>query len=65
MKYFDYLIGQEQDAPPCAFFNLVRTNDHVTIEQGSRLSHLSNLVALSEELELYDKEQEAVYANLL
>jgi hypothetical protein len=65
MKYVDYLISQAQDAPPCAFFNLVRTQQHVTIEQGSRLSHLSNLVALSEELELYDKEQEAFYANLL
>lgn len=63
MKYFDYLIGASQSTIPASFFSLVRGGKGVTIERGERLNQLTTIVALNEEMELYDKEQEAVYAN--
>jgi len=64
MKYFDYLINNSQIKIPTAFFNLVRTEQGINVEHGDRLSQLNTVVALNEELELYDKEQEALYSNL-
>jgi AAA15 family ATPase/GTPase len=64
MKYFDYLIANAETKVPTAFFSLVRTEQGITVEQGDRLSQLNTVIALNEELELYDKEQEAFYANL-
>jgi len=64
MKYFDYLIENSQTKIPTAFFNLVRTEQGINVEHGDRLSQLNTVVALNEELELYDKEQEALYSNL-
>jgi len=63
MKYFDYLINNSQIKIPTAFFNLVRTEQGINVEHGDRLSQLNTVVALNEELELYDKEQEALYSN--
>jgi len=63
MKYFDYLIENSQTKIPTAFFNLVRTEQGINVEHGDRLSQLNTVVALNEELELYDKEQEALYSN--
>lgn len=63
MKYFDYLLKQSKTDVPAAFFNLVRTGNGVCVEQGENLNQLKTIVALEEELELYDKEQEAFYAN--
>lgn len=64
MKYFDYLIANAQTQIPTAFFSLVRTGHRVNVEQGGRLSELNTVVALNEELDLYDKEQEALYFNI-
>lgn len=64
MKYFDYLIENSQTKIPTAFFNLVRTEQGIKVEYGDRLSQLNTVVALNEELELYDKEQGALYSNL-
>lgn len=63
MKYFDFLLKQSKTEVPAAFFNLVRTENGVCIEQGENLNQLNTIVALEEELELYDKEQEAFYAH--
>lgn len=63
MKYFDYLLSQSKIDVSAAFFNLVRTENSISVEQGAKLSHLNTIVALEEELELYDKEQEAFYTN--
>lgn len=64
MKYFDYLITNAQTKIPTAFFSLVRTEQGITVEQGERLSQLNTVVSMNEELELYDKEQEAFYSDL-
>lgn len=64
MKYFDYLVANSQTKVPTAFFSLVRTEQGINVEHGTRLSELNTVVALNEELELYDKEQEAFYSNL-
>lgn len=61
MKYFDYLLKRENSDTPAAFFSLVRGEHGVIVEQGERLSQLDTIVALEEELELYDKEQELIY----
>ena len=62
MKYFDYLLGNTKI--PAAFFSLTKAENGVVVEQGTRLKHLNTIIALEEELELYDKEQQALYANL-
>jgi AAA15 family ATPase/GTPase len=64
MKYFDYLVGSAQPSIPTTFFSLVRGDKGVTVERGERLSQLATIVSLNEELELYDKEQELICANL-
>ncbi len=63
MKYFDYLIGQSNNKVPAAFFSLVRTEQGVTVEQGERLNQLTTIVALEEELALYDQEQSLMYSQ--
>jgi AAA15 family ATPase/GTPase len=63
MKYFDYLIRQSHNTVSAAFFNLVRTENGITVEQGEHLNQLTTLVALEEELELYDKEQALLYSQ--
>jgi predicted ATPase len=63
MKYFDYLLNQVNNPIPAAFFSLVRGEQGVTVEQGGRLNQLSTIVALEEELELYDKEQALLYEH--
>ncbi|MFZ2725323.1 MAG: AAA family ATPase [Methylococcaceae bacterium] len=63
MKYFDYLIAQSQGTVSSAFFSLVRQDDKVYIEQGQRLKQLKTILALEEELQLYDKEQAAFYSQ--
>ena len=63
MKYFDYLLKQSKTEVPAAFFNLTRTENGVCVEQVEKLNQLNTIVALEEELELYDKEQEAFYVN--
>jgi hypothetical protein len=63
MKYFDYLLNKSKTEVPAAFFNLLRTENGVCVEQGEKLNQLNTIVALEEELELYDKEQEAFYAT--
>ncbi|MCQ8103777.1 AAA family ATPase [Methylomonas sp. SURF-2] len=64
MKCFDYLIANAQTKIPTAFFSLVRTEEGINVEHGARLSELDNVVSLNEELELYDKEQEALYSSM-
>jgi len=64
MKYFDYLVANSQTTVPTAFFSLVRTEEGINVEHGARLNELNTVVALNEELELYDREQEAFYSNL-
>ena len=63
MKYFDYLIRQSKNSVPAAFFNLMRTENGVSVEQGERLNQLTSIVALEEELEFYDKEQALLYSQ--
>ena len=63
MKYFDYLLGQKNNTTPAAFFSLVRGEHGVSVEQGERLNQLTTIVALEEELELYDKEQALIYSQ--
>jgi predicted ATPase len=63
MKYFDFLIRQSKNTVSAAFFNLVRTENGVSVEQGERLNQLSNILALEEELELYDEEQNLLYSQ--
>ena len=63
MKYFDYLIKQSNNTASAAFFNLVRTENGVSVEQGERLNQLTTIVALEEELEFYDKEQALLYSQ--
>jgi len=63
MKYFDYLIKQSNNTVSAAFFNLVRTENGIAVEQGERLNQLTTIVALEEELELYDKEQALLYSQ--
>lgn len=60
MKYFDYLLNQQDSQIPSAFFNLKRSEQGVTVEQAERLNQLSSIISLEEELELYDKEQSAL-----
>jgi predicted ATPase len=62
MKYFDYLIKQSNNAVSAAFFNLVRTENGIIVEQGERLNQLTSIVALEEELEFYNKEQALLYS---
>lgn len=62
MKYFDYLL--EKTDISSAFFSLTKTANGVVVEQGTRLNQLNTIVSLEEELELYDKEQQSLYANL-
>ena len=64
MKYFDYLLAKPETNIPCAFFSLKNSDNGIVVEQGERLNQLNTIVALEEELELYDKEQQALYANL-
>jgi len=65
MKYFDYLIANSKQKSAAAFFSLVRDDMSVlNIERGDRLNELTTIVSLEEEMELYDKEQEAVFNNL-
>ena len=63
MKYFDYLIKQSNNTVSAAFFNLVRTENGISVEQGERLNQLTSIVALEEELEFYDKEQALLYSQ--
>lgn len=63
MKYFDYLIGQSKNTVPATFMSLVRSEKGTQIEQGERLNQLSTIVALEEELALYDHEQAAVFSQ--
>ncbi len=63
MKYFDYLLSQKNNTTPAAFFSLVRGEHGVSVEQGERLNKLTTIVALEEELELYDKEQALIYSK--
>lgn len=63
MKYFDYLIGQSKNTVPATFMSLVRSEKGTQIEQGERLNQLSTIVALEEELGLYDHEQAAVFSQ--
>ena len=63
MKYFDYLIGQSKNSVPSAFFSLVRTENDISVEQGERLSQLTTIVALEEELALYDQEQALMFSQ--
>jgi predicted ATPase len=63
MKYFYYLLSQSKTEVSAAFFNLVRTENGISVDQSDKLNQLHSIVALEEELELYDKEQEAFYAN--
>jgi ABC-type lipoprotein export system ATPase subunit len=63
MKYFDYLLKKENNAIPAAFFSLVRTEQGVLVEQAEQLSQLNTIVALEEELELYDKEQDLIFGQ--
>jgi predicted ATPase len=63
MKYFDYLIGQSKNTVPSAFFSLVRTENDISVEQGERLSQLTTIVALEEELALYDQEQALMFSQ--
>lgn len=60
MKYFDFLLNKAQTNVPAAFFNLTRSEQGVCVEQAARLSELSSIVSLEEELELYDKEQSSL-----
>jgi AAA15 family ATPase/GTPase len=62
MKYFDYLLKQNNQVP-AAFFNLISTEQGTCVEQGENLTQLTSIVALEEELEFYDKEQAAFFAN--
>lgn len=62
MKYFDYLLTHTDISS--AFFSLANTTSGISVEQGTRLNQLNTIIALDEELELYDKEQQALYANL-
>ena len=64
MKYFDYLLTNTKTTIPSAFFSLTKTSSGVIVEQGTRLKQLDTIIALEEELELYDKEQQALYAYL-
>lgn len=64
MKYFDYLIAHSETDIPAAFFGLVDSENGIQVEQGERLNQLNSVAALDEELALYDKEQQAVYAEL-
>ncbi len=64
MKYFDYLISHSDTEIPAAFFSLVNSEQGVKVGQGSRLNKLQSIIALEEELALYDKEQAAIYADL-
>jgi AAA15 family ATPase/GTPase len=63
MKYFDYLLRQENNTIPAAFFSLVRGEHGVSVEQGERLNQLNTIIALEEELELYDNEQALIYSQ--
>ena len=63
MKYFDYLIRQSNNTVSAAFFNLVRTENGIRVEQGERLNQLNTIVALEEEIEFYDKEQALLYSQ--
>jgi len=47
---------------PAKFFSLVQGDQGVTVEQGTKLTDLPTIVALDEEMALYDREQEAFYA---
>jgi len=62
MKCFDYLLADTEI--PATFFSLKKTNEGTEIEQGTRLSQLDTITSLEEELALYDKEQQSLYANL-
>lgn len=64
MKYFDHLISNYRVTIPAAYFSLVREGSRVIVERGERLNQLNTIVSLNEELELYDKEQQAFLANL-
>lgn len=63
MKYTDFLLKQNNQVP-ATFFNLIHSEQGTCVEQGESLSQLTSLVALEEELEFYDKEQAAFFANL-
>lgn len=63
MKYFDYLIRKPENIIPATFFSLIRTENGIAVEQGKRLNQLNTIVALEEELELYDKEQTLLYSQ--
>ncbi len=62
MKYFDYLLTQNNQVP-ATFFNLLHSEQGTYVEQGESLKQLTSVVALEEELAFYDKEQEAFFAN--
>jgi len=64
MKYFDYLINHSDTKIPTTFFSLVNSGQGTQVEQSERLSQLNSITALDEELALYDKEQQAIYANM-
>jgi predicted ATPase len=49
---------------PAKFFSLVQQGNDITVEEGETLTDLSTIVALDEELALFDREQEAFYAAL-
>jgi predicted ATPase len=64
MKYFDYLINHSETKIPTTFFSLTNSEQGTQVEQSERLSQLNSIAALDEELALYDKEQEAIYAEI-
>jgi predicted ATPase len=64
LKYFDFLINEKNLEISSAFFNLVRKDQGISVEHGTRLSQLNTIIALNEELELYDKEQEVFCSAL-
>jgi predicted ATPase len=63
MKYFDFLIRQSKNPVSATFFNLMRTEKGVAVEQGEHLNQLTSIVALEEELAFYDEEQTLLYSH--
>ena len=64
LKYFDLLVGNQADGASMAFFNLVRTENGLTIKSGHRFNQIDGVAALDEEMALYDKEQEVFYSHM-
>lgn len=62
MKELALQIGNSPSKVPAQFFGFVPDGNDITVQEGETLTELPTVVALDEELALYDREHEAFFA---